>query len=174
MSAEQEPADLQRIAEVLNRHGVDYILVGGMAGRLHGATRATWDVDVVTRPGEDNLDRLGAALRELRARIRGAPELSEAVIAQQTHPEALGQRQFGNWTTEAGELDTALFIGTHNQPITYDQLHEHAMQATYDGVPLVVAALGDIVAAKEIADRDKDHDALPELRRLLEERAGDS
>lgn len=45
MSDEQEPADLQRIADVLNQHGVDYILVGGMAGRLHGATRATWDVD---------------------------------------------------------------------------------------------------------------------------------
>jgi hypothetical protein len=43
------------------------------------------------------------------------------------------------------------------------------MQANYDGVPLVVAALGDIVAAKEIADRDKDHDAFPELRQLLDE-----
>lgn len=61
-----------------------------------------------------------------------------------------------------------MFIGTHDQPITYDQLHEHAMQADYRGVPLVVAALGDIVAAKQIADRDKDHDALPELRRLLD------
>ena len=35
-----------------------------------------------------------------------------------------------------------------------------------------VAALGDIVASKEFADRPKDREALPELREL-QRRAGD-
>ncbi|CAN5598368.1 hypothetical protein BH24ACT15_BH24ACT15_24020 [soil metagenome] len=40
-------ANVRRIVETLNRHGVDYIMIGGVAGQLHGSTRPTKDVDVV-------------------------------------------------------------------------------------------------------------------------------
>lgn len=169
MSDEQEPADLQRIAEVLNRHQVDYILVGGMVGRLHGPPdRPGMSTSLPDRRGQPRPTRRGSA-RASRRHSRRIWSFRSLMMAQQTHHEALARRQFGNWTTDAGELDTALFIGTHDQPITYDQLYEHATRANYNGVPLVVASLGDIVAAKTIADRDKDHDALPELKRLLDE-----
>lgn len=131
-----------------------------------GATRPTNDVDVVTENSAVNLKRLGDALRELNARIRGAPELPPPVIHAQLHPAALAQRQFGNWTTDAGDLDTALFIGTPDDPISFEALQAHTVQAEHQGVPLVIAGLGDIIKAKETAGRDKDLEALPELRRL--------
>jgi diphthamide synthase (EF-2-diphthine--ammonia ligase) len=49
MSAGSEDApalDLQRIIKVLDRHCVEYVVVGGVAARLHGARRMTMDVDV--------------------------------------------------------------------------------------------------------------------------------
>ncbi len=159
-------ANVRRIVETLNRHGVDYIMIGGVAGQLHGSTRPTKDVDVVADNSASNLERLGAALQDLNARILGAPELPEAVTRAQLHPGALAQRQFGNWTTDAGDLDTALFVGTPDNPITYETLQAHAIQAEHQGVPFIVASLNDIIRAKEIAGRDKDLAALPELRQL--------
>jgi len=36
-----------------------------------------------------------------------------------------------------------------------------------------VAALGDVVASKKFADRDKDRAAMAELERLMDEQAGE-
>jgi hypothetical protein len=60
--------DLRRLIEVLDRHGVEYLLVGGAAATAHGAERPTDDADCVVSRGRENLDRLAAALRELKAR----------------------------------------------------------------------------------------------------------
>lgn len=41
---EDTEADLVRLAEVLDRHGVEYLVVGGVAARAHGASRPTQDL----------------------------------------------------------------------------------------------------------------------------------
>lgn len=53
--AELDPAQL---IELLHHHSVDYVIVGGYAGLLHGATRPTIDLDVVPVWSEANLERL--------------------------------------------------------------------------------------------------------------------
>ena len=64
------PLDASALLEVLERHRVQYVVVGGFAAELHGSVRRTADVDVVPRATADNLERLAAALREVQARIR--------------------------------------------------------------------------------------------------------
>ncbi len=68
--------DAPALLEVLERHRVQYVVVGGYAAELHGSVRRTVDVDVVPRTTADNLERLAAALREVQAKIRteGFPE----------------------------------------------------------------------------------------------------
>ena len=51
----------------LERHQVDYVLIGGVALNLHGIVRATEDVDLFVRPDEDNIQRLRQALRAVWA-----------------------------------------------------------------------------------------------------------
>lgn len=64
-----------------------------------GASRPTQDVDVDARSDADNLDRLGAALRELHAQIRGAPPMPDSVIAAQTTAEArVGAALASSWS----------------------------------------------------------------------------
>ena len=66
------PHDLRRLIEVLERHHVEYLIVGGAAAGAYGAVRPTADADCVVRRSHDNLERLAAALRELNARLRVA------------------------------------------------------------------------------------------------------
>ena len=51
----------------LEREGVEYVLVGGVAVNLHGLSRATQDVDLFVRPTRENVDRLKQALRSVFA-----------------------------------------------------------------------------------------------------------
>jgi molybdenum cofactor biosynthesis enzyme MoaA len=72
-----KPLDAPALLEFLERHRVQYVVVGGYAAELHGSVRRNVDVDVVPRTTADNLERLAAALREVQAKIRieGFPEV---------------------------------------------------------------------------------------------------
>jgi len=56
------------IIETLVEHKVRFVLVGGRAAQLHGASRPTQDADVVVDFNNDNLGNLWAIqhLREMR------------------------------------------------------------------------------------------------------------
>ena len=51
----------------LDRFGVEYVVVGGVALNYHGLVRATEDVNLFVRPTEDNVARLRRALRAVWA-----------------------------------------------------------------------------------------------------------
>jgi hypothetical protein len=63
--------DPSRIFQTLDQHGVDYLTIGAWAVIAHGYVRATADIDFVARLDEQNMVRLGTALSELNARLRG-------------------------------------------------------------------------------------------------------
>jgi hypothetical protein len=67
--SEPTPLDVGRIVEVLDRHGVEYLLVGGVAATAHGAERLTADADTVVRRTTENLDATAAVLRDLDAHL---------------------------------------------------------------------------------------------------------
>ncbi len=46
----------------LNEHGVEYVVVGGVALNLHGILRSTEDLDVFVRPTAENVKALRQAL----------------------------------------------------------------------------------------------------------------
>ena len=68
-----EPFELNAVAivSVLNRHRVDYVVIGAFAAIAQQAPIApTRDIDVTPDDSTDNLGRLSDALKELDARIR--------------------------------------------------------------------------------------------------------
>ncbi len=58
-------AEAMRILSAFERHGVAYVLVGSMAMAAQGIVRATRDMDVFIDPGESNVARLKAALKDV-------------------------------------------------------------------------------------------------------------
>jgi hypothetical protein len=57
------------LLRVLDRHGVKYVLIGGIAAVVHGSPFPTEDLDITPDVGPDNLTRLSAALTELGAAV---------------------------------------------------------------------------------------------------------
>lgn len=72
-----EGLDFEPIIETLNKHRVAYVVIGGVAGLLHGADLPrTFDLDITPASDNANRKRLAVALKELEAKLR-APGLDE-------------------------------------------------------------------------------------------------
>jgi hypothetical protein len=64
---------LVKIAECLERHSVEFLVIGGQAAVLHGSPLPTVDVDLCYRRTRENLERLAEAHKEVHPTLRGAP-----------------------------------------------------------------------------------------------------
>lgn len=154
--------DPERLLAVLVEEGVQFILVGGYAALVHGASRPTQDVDITPASSTANLTRLTRALQRLEARIR--TEVVPEGLPFATSAEAMRGVLMLNLTTTFGDLDlTFQPSGTDGYP----DLVEHAAEHEVGAVRVRVAALTDIIRSKEAAGRDKDIEALTELYVLL-------
>jgi len=152
------------LLEVLERHNVQYVVIGGLAAELRGSPYVTRDVDVTPSRDRANLGRLADALKELNAHLR-LPNVEEPVEFP------LDQHSFDwgtTWTfvTTHGYLDIALLPdGTRG----YDDLRRSATRERItDTLEVDVASLADVIRSKEAAGREKDRAVLPVLRQVLE------
>ena len=151
------------IMEVLARHRVRFVVIGGVAAILHGSPFATRDADITPAMDRENLERLGGALRELQARLR-TPDEGGAERPFDPVAEQLGGGQVWNLTTPLGDLDLCFMpAGTTG----YDDLLRDADTMELGSVRVRVASLADVIRSKEAAGRTKDRQVLPTLRKLL-------
>ncbi len=62
-------AEFDKLLPVLVQGGVEFILIGGVAGSIHGAARVTYDVDVVYARTAANIKRLAETLKPQKCRL---------------------------------------------------------------------------------------------------------
>ncbi len=155
--------DPEQLLSTLQRHGVEFVIVGGFSLAAHGVVRGTKDIDVVPDPERSNLERLVSALTDLRAEIDvGDIEPGELSIALNADGFANG----GNFCliTSHGRLDVMQDLRGMN---SYAELRDGATRASMPGVslPLLFAGYEALLAMKSAAGRDQDLLDIAELRR---------
>jgi hypothetical protein len=156
------------IVEVLARHDVSYVLIGGYAALLQGSGMSTIDIDIVPARARSNLANLATALRELDAKIRAAGTEPQPFSASE---ESLRSVSVLTLTTRFGDLNLA--FSPSGFAAGFDALRLCAREMAIDGVSVLVASLEDVIASKEAAGRDKDFEALPRLIHLQRARQDD-
>ncbi len=129
--------------------GVDFVVIGGVAGGAHGSAYATLDVDLAYSREPENLEKVAALLRGLGATLRGAPADLPFVL------DAPSLAEGANFTfdTELGSID--IFAFPAGAP-PYDVLRDEAMDISVEGRRILIASLDHLIAMKEAAGRDKD------------------
>jgi hypothetical protein len=149
----------------LAEHRVRFVVIGGIAAALHGSPVATVDADICPDASAKNLEQLCAALRDLHARLRtpGDPD----GVDFPCHPALLAQMKSLTLTTDFGSFDLVFHpAGFENG---YDDLAARASDVSIGATSVSVAALDDVIASKECANRPKDHAVLPVLYALRDE-----
>lgn len=151
----------QTILAALQRHGVEFVVVGGVAAVLHGAPVTTFDLDTLIRVSDENATRLMAAFDELKARYRGhSPELKPV------REDILAGRHL-LLMTDAGPLDILGFIGRQDR---YEDLLGRFETVSLDGANFSILGLDELIRQKRELGRDKDRVALSLLEAVKRER----
>jgi hypothetical protein len=154
------------ILEVLSRHRVEFILVGGVAAILEGAPVSTLDLDIVVKPTREDRKRLLDALEELHARYLDP-------VGRHIVPDAgkLETLHIHRLVTDLGLLDILDSIG---DGLSYKDLAGETSPYELGAITVRVLNLAMIIRSKEAANRDKDRAMLPILRRTLHLKASES
>jgi hypothetical protein len=147
----------------LQVHGVQFVLVGGLAAKAHGSPTLTVDIDICYARDRANLERLAAALGELGSVLRGAP------LGMPFSPDrrTLERGDTFTFTTNHGDLD---ILGTPAGTTGFDDLAANADTAELDeGLLVQVASIDDLIRMKRAAGRPKDRVELEILGALRDE-----
>jgi hypothetical protein len=151
-----EKSILEQFTDVLERHGAEYIVIGGQAELLMGSPRVTYDVDLCYRRTAENLNRLAAALQELRVTLRGAP----ADLPFKADAKTLQMGSNFTLSTPFGALDLLGYV----EPIgEYADVLKNSEVYPADGYELRTIGLEDLIRIKQHIRRFKDSESLYEL-----------
>lgn len=149
---------ITRIAKVLAAEDVDYVVIGPLAGALHGSPLLLEDDEVTICPATDpeNERRLGRALSAMRGR-----------------PKELRDRYAGMHTFEVWTIPRCYKLAIARDPagsLGYRDLRRYASSfAIANGVELPVISLVDLVRITEASPWPDDSVMVPALRATLEE-----
>ena len=159
---------LQEFAEELRRAGraagVEFVLVGGVAGIVHGSTRLTVDVDAVYRRTAENIDRLVLALTPYHPYLRGAPPGLPFRWDAATIKRGLNF----TLTTDIGDVD---LLGEITGGGGYDDLAGTTLSIRVFGIECRCLTLDKLIEVKRAAGRPKDFEAIAELEAIRDERS---
>lgn len=154
----ETPLDAERILAVLAEHGVEYVIVGGLAVQTHGHVRTTVDIDVFPRPDRANLALLADALNSLDAEV-----LNPGGAGMKINATTLPRATLWQFATRHGAIDVI-----HDAPGAppYDELRGRALEIKLGDLKLAVAGRDDLINMKRASARPVDLEDLAALTEL--------
>ena len=142
--------DLHSLLEALHGHGVEFVVIGGVAVGAHGFIRGTEDLDIVPNPDADNLKRLAEALGKLESTL---PTVGNRPFSPGTDSGVI--RRGGNVTamTMFGGLDV---VQRAQGVPSYFQLAKDAVESELLGIPVRICSLARLREMKQAHSRTQD------------------
>ena len=135
------PSDWREFIELLNSHGVEYVVIGAHARAFHGIPRSTMDIDFFVRRSPENAVRIENALRAFGFASLG---LRAADFEKPDRVVQLG--------AEPNRIDLITSISG----VSFDEVWEDRIQSKLDGIPVSFISLSAYKKNKRAAGRPKD------------------
>ncbi len=152
---------LNRLIERLSDANIEFVVVGGFAGMLHGSTLVTRDLDVCVVLSAQNVACLREALRDLQPRHR----FTSQKLSFLDNPEPGVELKNLYLETELGPLD---LLGSIKGVGDFDRVKSASIEIELFGRRCRVLSVEALITAKEAMGREKDLLAVKELRAILE------
>lgn len=153
---------LNHLIQRLSDAEIDFVIVGGFAGMLHGSSFVTRDLDVCAVLSSENVAKLRDALRDLNPTHRQTPQCLS--FLENPAPDAEVKNPYLG--TTLGPLDILSSIKGVGD---YARVREASVEVEIFGRRCRVISIEDLIRAKESLGRPKDLLAAQELRAILEQ-----
>ena len=156
--------NLLDLLEKLVDAGLDFVIVGGVAARLHGSSRLTHDIDVVPGVEPKAWARVVDLLWDTGARPR-IPEPRERVrnidnVLEWVRDKGMLALSF---RSPDGSAELDLLVGETSR---LEGLRDRAIRVRLDGREYMVASIDDLIAMKTDAGRPQDLLDIETLERI--------
>ena len=139
--------------------GVDFVIVGGFAGVVHGCTYITQDIDICCDFSAGNLLALQRAISDLDPVHRMTPGRKKLQLTEQT----CGQFKNLYLDTKIGQLDCLSFIDGLGD---YDQVKRASRLVEFEDMKMCVLSLEALIKAKRALNRRRDREAIFQLEAI--------
>jgi hypothetical protein len=126
---------VHRLVEAFDRHRIPHMLAGSLAAALHGHIRSTIDADFVVEVSERQLIALCEEL-----------DAAGMVVSQEAALEALRMRRYFNVIDPGTGWKADVMI--RKERVFSISEFERRQATTYEGRPLFVATVEDVVVSK--------------------------
>ena len=144
---------------------VDFVIVGGFAGVVHGCTYVTQDIDICCDFSAENLLRMQKALFDLHPVHRMPPGRQKLDLSRQNCIEFKNLYLDTDW----GQLDCLSFI---NGLGDYPSVKQASEVIDVEGLQLRILSLEALIKSKKAMNRPHDKEAILQLeaaRKLKEQ-----
>jgi len=146
------PPDQRDVLQAFLEEGVKFLVVGGFAFAAHAFIRATKDIDLWIEPSPENAGRVWRALTTFGA------TLLDHGLTQSDLESADLIYQLGHAPVR---VDVMTDIG-----LPFQEAWERRIEVDLAGLMMPILGLDDLIASKQIADRDQDRVDLKSLERV--------
>lgn len=140
---------LVSICSLLNKHKVDYLVIGGVAVIFHGYTRATADLDLWYKPSLNNFHKIIKAFKEYGIDVS---DLEDAVFDP--------KKTFLRFPTAGFKTE---LLPSLAGDMSFDEAKEKSENLELDGVNVPIIGYDDLIKNKTLTNRLKDQADIEEL-----------
>ena len=155
---------LNQLIERLAGANIDFVIVGGFAGMLHGSSLVTRDLDVCAVLSAENVERLRDTFRDLHPKHRFTTQKFSFL----DNPEPGVALKNLYLETDFGPID---FLGEIKGIGDFERVHSASIEIELFGRRCRVISIEDLIQAKEALGREKDLLAAKELRTIIERKS---
>jgi hypothetical protein len=145
----------------LREQKVEFVIIGGVCGIMHGVTLVTTDLDVCCRFSPQNLYRIQIAVRELHPYHRLAPNKLPLELTD----ELCSRLKNLYLQTDLGKLDCLGEVGGVGD---YEAVLRNSVSFELSYGSFRVLSLDAAIASKEAVGRPRDLEAVTQLRAIRE------
>ena len=154
-------SDINRLLQRLCDAEIDFVIVGGFAAMLHGSSLLTRDLDVCAVLTRESV----AKLREVLGDLHPEHRLITQKLSFLDNPDPDVNVLNLYLRTDFGPVD---FLGSITGVGDFASVRANAIEVELFGRRCLVMSLDDLIRAKEAIGRDKDVQAVIQLRAIRE------
>jgi len=154
---------LHHLLQRLSDADIDFVIVGGVAGTLHGSSLVTRDLDVCAVLSRENVARLRNVFRDLNPTHRQTPQRLSFIDNPSPDVE-VKNLYLGTTLGPVDILSSITGVGD------YARVREASVEIEIFARRCRVISIEDLISAKESLGRPKDLLAAQELRAILEQK----
>ncbi|MEW6108099.1 MAG: hypothetical protein AB1632_02870 [Nitrospirota bacterium] len=158
----------KKLFSALNKGGVRYLVVGGIAVNLYGIERSTADLDIVLKLERENIKRFIEAAKEMGLKPKIPVNIDDFADPEKRKGwiEEKGMMVFSLYDSKNPFFLLDIFVQI---PFDFNEVYEKRKKLRFEDTIIPVVPIKDLIKMKEGSDRPQDRADIFYLKKIMED-----